>query len=95
MPFTSENFDCPCCGAEVSAGASFCRECGASDESGWSEEVEEGFATDDDFDYGDYLEREFSIARPISPGARLRRAFVVTIIVLVCMSLVLLSIFGM
>jgi uncharacterized membrane protein YvbJ len=95
MTFASESFDCPCCGAEVRAGASFCRECGASDESGWSDAEEEGFATDDEFDYDDYLEREFSIPRPISPAAQLRRAFVVTIIVLVCLSIVLLSIFGM
>ena len=91
----SESFDCPCCGAEVAAGASFCRECGASDESGWNEEGEQGFATDDDFDYDEYLDREFSIARPLSRGARLRRALIVTIIVLVCISLVLLSMVGM
>ncbi|MEO8497067.1 MAG: zinc ribbon domain-containing protein [Planctomycetota bacterium] len=95
MSFAPESFDCPVCGAEVAAGASFCRECGASDESGWSDEAEEGFATDDEFDYDDYLEREFSIAQPISPGARLRQAFVVAIIVLVCISLVLMSLFGM
>jgi hypothetical protein len=95
MSFASESFDCPCCGAEVAAGSNFCRECGASDESGWSDDGEEGFATDDDFDYDDYLEREFSIPRQLSPGERLRRGFVVTIIVLVCLSLVLLSIFGM
>lgn len=94
MSFASESFDCPCCGAEVAAGASFCRECGASDESGWNDEEEEGFAIDDDFDYDDYLEREFSITKQISAAARLRRAFVVTIIVLVCISLALLSIFG-
>ena len=95
MSFASGSFDCPCCGAEVSAGANFCRECGASDGAGWSEDGEEGFATDDEFDYDDYLEREFSIARPISPGAQFRRAFIVTIVVLVCISLVLLSVFGM
>jgi hypothetical protein len=95
MPFSFESFDCPCCGAEVAAGARFCRECGASEESGWNEEGEEGFATEDDFDYDDYLEREFSITRPMSRGAQLRRAFIVAIILLVCISLVLLSIIGM
>ena len=95
MSFAAESFDCPCCGAEVAAGASFCRECGASDESGWNDAGEEGFATEDEFDYDDYLEREFSIARPMSRGAQLRRAFVVTIIVLVCVSLALLSMLGM
>lgn len=95
MSFASENFDCPCCGAEVSAGASFCRECGASDDSGWSLEEEEGFASDDDFDYDEFLDREFSIAKPISPRDKFRRMFTVAIIVLVCISLTLLSLFGM
>lgn len=95
MPFASENFDCPCCGAEVSAGASFCRECGASDDSGWNLEEEEGFASADDFDYDEFLDREFSIRRPISPRDKLRRMFTVAIIALVCISLTLLSLFGM
>ncbi len=94
MSFTAESFNCPCCGAEVAAGASFCRECGASDDSGWIDESEEGFGRDDDFDYDDYLEREFSIARPTSHSEKLRRIVVATIILLVCVSLVLLSILG-
>lgn len=95
MPRNSETFDCPCCGAEVFADARFCRECGASDDSGWNEDGEDGFATDDDFDYEEYLEREFSITRTPSPGTQIRRVFTFVIIVLVCISLTLLSILGM
>lgn len=94
MSFASESFDCPCCGAEVSEGASSCPECGASDDSGWGEAAEEGFATDEEFDYDDYLEREFSISRPRSQGQRFRRVLTVTIVVLVCISLALLSVLG-
>jgi len=52
---------CPQCGGEVPAGAPVCPECGSSEETGWSEE-----ATADrldlpgrEFDYDDYIEREF------------------------------------
>jgi hypothetical protein len=95
MSFPSENFDCPCCGAEVSAGASFCRECGASDDSGWNLDEEEGFASDDDFDYHDFLDREFSITRPGPRRQQVWRILTVAIIVLTCISLTLLSLFGM
>lgn len=94
MSYESENFDCPCCGAEVSARANFCRECGASDDSGWGDEAEEGFGTDDDFDYEEFIEREFATTRSVSKTSRFRRAFTVVIIVLVCISLALLSILG-
>lgn len=93
MSFTSDGFDCPCCGAEVVAGASFCRECGASDDAGWNADEEEGFGTDDDFDYDEYIEREFSVVGPLSREAKLKRIF--TVIVLVCISLTLLSVLGM
>lgn len=95
MSFTPQDFDCPCCGAEVAGNARFCRECGASDESGWNLEAEEGFAADDDFDYDEYLEREFGTARPKTGREQFRRAVTVTIIVLVCISLTILSIIGM
>ena len=77
----------------VRARANFCRECGASDDSGWNVE-EEGFADDEDFDYDDYLEREFAITKPKSQGEQLRRTVTAAIIVLVCVSLTLLSLFG-
>ncbi|MBI2478051.1 MAG: zinc ribbon domain-containing protein [Planctomycetia bacterium] len=95
MSFTSNNFDCPCCGAEVSAGANFCRACGASDDSGWNLEEEEGFASDDDFDYEEFLDREFSITRPSSLREQAKRILTAAIIILICISITLLSLFGL
>ena len=89
----SDDFDCPCCGAAVQARANFCRECGASDDSGWNED-EVGFGDDEDFDYDDYLEREFAIEKPRSQAEQLRRMVTAGIILLVCISLTLLSLFG-
>lgn len=39
--------------------ASFCRHCGASEDSGWSAEREEHSYDEDDFDYNEFLENEF------------------------------------
>lgn len=42
-------FECPHCGEDVMVGAKVCRECGASDESGWGED-----------DFGDSWDDEYS-----------------------------------
>ena len=54
-------FVCPHCGSDVPAGAAFCRECGASDESGWDDDygIADGYAPDSDFDYDEFIGREF------------------------------------
>jgi hypothetical protein len=93
-------FVCPCCGADVKAGKNFCRECGASDDFGWREEglsddeVDDGYAGEGDFDYEEFVEREFGSAT--TPLVRLRnRPFYIMIIVLVCIGLAIISILGM
>lgn len=48
---------CGRCGEPLTS-REFCRECGASEESGWSEGYV-GEETEDDFDYDDYVRREF------------------------------------
>lgn len=63
-PGDDDYFLCPHCGAEVAAGASFCRECGASDESGWQDDGtlyddDDGYSEDDGFDYDEFIRREF------------------------------------
>lgn len=52
-------FTCPHCGAELPGSASFCRECGASEDSGWEEEWTDSAESEDDFEYDEYLRREF------------------------------------
>ncbi|HTI97297.1 MAG TPA: zinc-ribbon domain-containing protein [Dongiaceae bacterium] len=52
---------CPNCGAEVPAGARVCPECGADETTGWSETAgnEALGIPDDNFDYNDFVRREF------------------------------------
>ncbi len=63
---------CPNCGAEVPPGASACRECGSDEQTGWSEEARyaELDLPDEKFDYGEYVQREFSGAKPMPRGIR-------------------------
>lgn len=61
-----QTYPCPNCGAPVRAEALACPECGSDDATGWSEEADAwdagasgGYAEDDDFDYDDFIRREF------------------------------------
>ena len=59
-------FRCPHCGAKVEAGASACPECGSDGRTGWAEGAHEwgdfptGYGEDDEFDYEEFIRREFS-----------------------------------
>lgn len=57
---------CPVCGAEVPSRAKACPECGADDETGWSERARSDALgiPDDSFDYQDFVEREFKGRKP-------------------------------
>lgn len=52
---------CPICSGEVPRNAKACPDCGACEKSGWSEDVAgEGLdLPQDEFDYDDFLKREF------------------------------------
>lgn len=53
---------CPVCGGDVPRNASACPECGADDLSGWSDDADETGALglpDEEFDYDDFVKREF------------------------------------
>jgi hypothetical protein len=59
-------FVCPHCGADVPANARACPECGSDESTGWAEEADKwaagiptGYADDDEFDYDDFIRREF------------------------------------
>jgi len=73
-------FTCPNCGADVPVGRRACPECGSDDKTGWSEEAETwsadipgGFGGDD-FDYDEFVAREFGApeaGRSVVPARRL------------------------
>jgi hypothetical protein len=59
-------FVCPHCGADVPARARACPECGSDESTGWAEDADKwgadiptGYAADEEFDYDDFIRREF------------------------------------
>jgi len=72
-----EWFHCPNCSEKVRVGAKACPHCGSDDETGWRDDThgESGLADDlpDDFDYDEYLKREFPDRRlhNKAPGGRM------------------------
>jgi hypothetical protein len=94
-PRSHEYFSCPHCGAKVPVGAAFCRECGASDESGWSQEdwqggeTTAGYAPDDDFDYDEFLHREFPEQAPPRQRKQQAKRLVVVLLVLATVAVLL------
>ena len=61
---------CPNCGAEVPANAKACPECGADEQTGWSETAyaDNLGLPDEEFDYDDFVKREFGPRKPIPRG---------------------------
>lgn len=61
---------CPNCGAPVPLKARACPECGADDQTGWSEDVNAAGLDlpDAEFDYDDYVKREFGKSGPVPRG---------------------------
>ncbi len=51
-------FQCPHCGGTVRSTAVACPHCGSDEETGWAEEDAAEYE-EDDFDYDDYIQREF------------------------------------
>ena len=62
---------CPNCGAEVPPKAKACPECGSDEQTGWSEAAQTGELDlpDEEFDYDDFVQREFGDKRrPVPRG---------------------------
>ena len=61
---------CPNCGAEVPPRAKACPECGSDEQTGWSEEAHaDGLGLpDQEFDYDDFVKREFGSKKPVPRG---------------------------
>lgn len=61
---------CPHCGAEVPSNAKACPECGSDEQTGWSEDAErQGLdLPEENFDYDDFVKREFGKGHPKPRG---------------------------
>jgi hypothetical protein len=62
--------NCPNCGADVPRNARACPECGADEDTGWSEAARtDGLdLPDENFDYDDFVQREFEGKRAVPRG---------------------------
>jgi hypothetical protein len=61
---------CPNCGATVPPKAKVCPECGADEDTGWSEDAyaPNPDLPDDEFNYDEYVKREFDRKDPVPHG---------------------------
>jgi len=61
---------CPNCGADVPPNAKACPECGSDEQTGWSDEAHTGSLDlpDENFDYEDFVKREFGAKNPVPRG---------------------------
>ena len=61
---------CPNCGAEVPPRAKACPQCGADEQTGWSDaaRVDGLDLPDENFDYKDFVKREFGGQSPVPRG---------------------------
>ena len=61
---------CPNCGAEVPPGAKACPACGSDEHTGWSGQArcDDLDLPDENFDYDDFVKREFAGGKPIPRG---------------------------
>ncbi len=90
---------CPHCAEPLPSRARFCRNCGASDESGWGRDGDEfgedpdaGYADDsamDDDDYADFVAREFPDHAEPNPTRDRRKSVIAMVMILVCVGIVL------
>ncbi len=97
----ADYFVCPHCGEDVSVGATVCRECGASDDSGWEKDDAgwqgdpwTGYLDDDDPDYEEFIDREFPASAALSSEQRIKRVFTGIVVALVCLSILAWSLLG-
>jgi zinc-ribbon domain len=61
---------CPNCGADVPRNARACPECGACEETGWSDDAQTGDlgVPEESFDYREFVQREFGAKRMLPRG---------------------------
>jgi hypothetical protein len=89
-----DSFTCPHCGADVPVGSPACRECGSDAETGWSEDahvwsadIPTGYEEDDDFDYKEFVAREFADQASTTLGAK--KVAIAVVVALLCLAILL------
>ncbi len=88
-----EPFPCPHCGELVPANARACRICGASDDCGWGDDEDFGLdESEADFDYDEYIAREFPEHATSGSQAMTGRFWVTAIMILLVIGFLLSSI---
>ena len=83
------DFDCPFCGARVKQGARVCRTCGASDDCGWNTDETAGDAWDDNFDYDEFVAREFPDRASETGSEEKQKALLRLVVLAIVVSMVL------
>jgi uncharacterized membrane protein YvbJ len=63
---------CPNCGATVPRNAKACPECGSDEQTGWSDAAETDSLDlpDENFDYDDFVKKEFGGKSPFPRGVK-------------------------
>jgi hypothetical protein len=91
----SDGFICPNCGGEVPANAKACPDCGADENTGWSESTYlDGIDLPDDHDYEESLQKEFGGGSKSSQQAKKKWIIITGAVVLALFIVgVLLSVF--
>jgi len=74
--------------------ATFCPQCGSSEESGWAWEDDAPLdeELEDDFDYDDFLRREFPDQAPPVAWPSAREAWFAAVVLLLCLAFVLMTV---
>jgi hypothetical protein len=94
----NDYFICAHCGARVRDDADFCPACGASEDSGWTagdddDDQQLDYQEDeDDFDYDDFLRREFPEHAEPDVRPQWRRALLVAVVLLLCLAFLLMTV---
>ena len=78
------------------SGAPACRECGSDAETGWAEdadawsaEIPTGYGPEEDFDYDEYLSREFPGHANSLSKQRIKKWVTCLFVVIVCLAILL------
>ena len=82
-------YACPDCGAEVRVGSRGCEECRAKSRKPWEQDGDhlDGVDMPEDFDYDDFIRREFEGKERLNKRARLWKITAIVLLVLMVLGI--------